>query len=288
MCINFDAPSPLRYHATQPNTGQAIANRLLEPYPETTLFSPDLPPLLIAWCTFALFCGGLIKGSLGAGTPLLTVPLMALVLPAQAAISLMAIPVVAANLWQASNAPDLRGIIGRFWPVALAMLAGTYVGLVILSKINEQTLLMIVGSFVIALTFLQISAWKLSISKNHTGIAGPGFGFISGPIGGISSMFGPLLILYPVSLRALSKDDFISAISLLYLCALLPWTAGLIATGLLTKQLLLASALATIPLLIGLAIGQQIRKRVSDKHFQHLITAVLLTSGVSMLWQAAT
>jgi len=55
--------------------------------------------LVIAWCAFALFCGGLIKGTLGVGTPLLTVPLMALVLPAQMAVILMAVPVVVANVW---------------------------------------------------------------------------------------------------------------------------------------------------------------------------------------------
>lgn len=213
--------------------------------------------------------------------------MMTVLLPAQIAVSLMAIPVVVANLWQAANAPDLRGIIGRFWPAGLSLLAGTLVGLSILSRINEQALLLIVGSFVIALTFLQVSARRLSIPTTHIATAGLGFGFLSGLIGGISSMFGPMMILYLVSLKDLSKDDFVSAISFLYLCAVLPWTAGLIITGLLTKKLLLASALAAIPVLIGLAIGQIIRKRVSDEHFQALIVLVLLTSGLSMLWQAA-
>jgi len=81
--------------------------------------------LVIFWCTFALFCGGLIKGTLGVGTPLLTVPLMALVLPAQSAVALMAMPVVVANVWQAAKAPNITSIIGRFWPAAVALLAGT-------------------------------------------------------------------------------------------------------------------------------------------------------------------
>ncbi|MGB1612514.1 MAG: hypothetical protein ACPHCM_03420, partial [Arenicellales bacterium] len=57
---------------------------------------PELDMWIIVWCGFALFCGGLIKGTLGVGTPLLTVPLMALVVPAQTAVVLMAIPVVVA------------------------------------------------------------------------------------------------------------------------------------------------------------------------------------------------
>ena len=55
---------------------------------------------IVAWCFFALCCGGFIKGALGVGTPLLTVPMMAQVLPPQMAIAIMAVPVVVANLWQ--------------------------------------------------------------------------------------------------------------------------------------------------------------------------------------------
>jgi len=68
----------------------------------------NAPLDIILWCSFALACGGLIKGTLGVGTPLLTVPLMALVLPAQSAVTLMALPVVVANLWQAFSAPNIK------------------------------------------------------------------------------------------------------------------------------------------------------------------------------------
>ncbi|MCP4387503.1 MAG: TSUP family transporter, partial [Gammaproteobacteria bacterium] len=61
-------------------------------------------PGIVAWCFFALCCGGFIKGALGVGTPLLTVPMMAQVLPPQMAIAIMAIPVVVANLWQFAQA----------------------------------------------------------------------------------------------------------------------------------------------------------------------------------------
>ena len=69
---------------------------------------------IVCWCGVALFFGGLIKGALGVGTPLLTVPLMALVLPPQMAVVLMAVPVVVANLWQAFKAEQIRSAVSRF------------------------------------------------------------------------------------------------------------------------------------------------------------------------------
>ena len=74
----------------------------------------ELDLIVVAWCVFALFCGGLIKGTLGVGTPLLTVPLMALVVPAQTAVVLMSFPVVVANVMQALKATEVREVkIGR-------------------------------------------------------------------------------------------------------------------------------------------------------------------------------
>ncbi|MDH3639027.1 MAG: sulfite exporter TauE/SafE family protein, partial [Gammaproteobacteria bacterium] len=93
----------------------------------------DLDPVILAWCAFALFCGGAIKGTLGIGTPLLTVPMMSLVLPIHMAVTIMAVPVVVANLWQTIIAGRAAYVLKRFWPVLIAVLCGTYVGTKILS-----------------------------------------------------------------------------------------------------------------------------------------------------------
>ena len=222
------------------------------------------------------------------GTPLLTVPLMALVLPAQSAVTLMAMPVVAANLWQAGKAPNIRSILRRFWPTGAALLCGTLIGTRILSVINEQWLLLTVGTVVIAFTCLQASTLKLQLKSQWVVPAGLLFGALSGLIGGISSMFGPMLIVYLVSIRELGKDDFVSAISFLYVLAVVPWTLSLLALDLLQGPLLLGSLAGIIPVLLGMRVGQIVRKRISEDRFQHLMLLILLISGASMLWQSQT
>ncbi len=74
---------------------------------------------IIAWCFFALTCGGFIKGALGVGTPLLTVPMMAQVLPLQMAIAIMAIPVVVANIWQFAQAERSTEVVKQFRTLCL-------------------------------------------------------------------------------------------------------------------------------------------------------------------------
>ena len=58
--------------------------------------------VILALATAAMLSlGGLVKGVLGVGLPLVTVPLLSLVLPAPQAIGMLVVPVLLANLIQA-------------------------------------------------------------------------------------------------------------------------------------------------------------------------------------------
>ena len=243
-------------------------------------------PWIVAWCFFALGCGGFIKGALGVGTPLLTVPMMALVLPPQMAIAIMAIPVVVANLWQFAQAERSSAVIARFWPTFIAILAGTWIGVKILSVIDEQTLLVLVGVAVIAFALLQGSRFRLHLPDRLVKPAGIFFGGASGLIGGVSSFFGPMLITYLISIRGLAKNQFVSSISFLYVSAVVPWAITLYWFGILDDRLLIYSTFATLPVTLGLLGGQSLRGHISEARFQYLIIGILVISGISMLWRA--
>jgi len=246
----------------------------------------DLAPWILFWCALAMACGGVIKGVLGIGTPLLTVPMMALVLPVHEAVVIMAIPVVVANLWQAYDAERPLETVRRFWPALTALLAGTWLGVWILSGIQEKVLLTVVGIMVICVTLIQGSRRKILIPDRFEKPAGIAFCGSAGLIGGLSSMFGPMMILYLVSLPALEKSQFVNTISFLYVGAVVPWTFLLILMGVLDTRLALISGLAVIPLAAGLLIGRSIRKYVGDSIFYRLILGMLIISGGSMIWRA--
>jgi uncharacterized protein len=241
---------------------------------------------VLAWCAFALACGGVIKGALGVGTPLLTVPLMALVLPAQTAVVLMAIPVVLANLWQASHGDSVTPVALRFWPCFAAILAGMWIGVKILTGIDESTLLLVVGAVVIGSTAVQASAYRLYIPPRFEKPTGVLFGFAGGVVGGISSMFGPMLIIYLVALSGFTKNQFVSSISFLYVGATVPWVATLAWFGILDGPMFLASAVATVPVGLGMVLGQRLRRGISEQRFHKLVLVVLLASGGTMIWRA--
>ncbi len=241
---------------------------------------------VIGWCFFALACGGFIKGALGVGTPLLTVPMMALVLPPQMAIAIMALPVVVANIWQFLQAERSISVVQRFWPTFAAILVGTWIGVKILSVIDEQTLLIVVGVTVILFAILQGSHYRFRLPNELVKPAGILFGGAAGLIGGVVSFFGPMMIIYLLSVPGLAKNQFVSTISFLYLSAVIPWAITLYLFGILDERLLVYSAAAILPVVLGQWIGQRIRRHISDERFTWLIIGILVVSGLTMLWRA--
>lgn len=241
---------------------------------------------IVGWCGVALFFGGLIKGALGVGTPLLTVPLMALVLPPQMAVVLMAVPVVVANVWQAFKAEQIRSAVSRFWPPFLTILIGTYFGVAILADIDDRSLFIVVGVIVISAAFFQGSSFKFHLTPASEKPAGFIFGAASGLIGGLSSLFGPMLIIYLLSIPHLGKERFVASISFLYIACVVPWAVMLVLFGVLDQRMALLSTLSVVPVMVGLVSGERLRKRMSDERFQRFILLILLISGFTMLWRA--
>lgn len=241
--------------------------------------------LSLIWCLFALTCGGLIKGTLGVGTPLLTVPMLTLVMPVQSAVVLMACPIVIANLWQSAQGLNWRATLLRFAPIAITLIVCAYFGSRILAVIDDQILLILIGVVVLIITTQQATQYRLVIPVRWQTIAGVIAGATAGMVGGVSSMFGPVLILYLVSLQDLCKEQFVSAISLLYLCAVVPWAFSLRSADLLSGQLLILSVIATVPVMTGVLAGQRLRGRLDETKFHRAVIAVLYLSGGSLLLQ---
>ena len=95
-----------------------------------------------------------------------------------------------------------------------------------------------------------------------------------------------MLIVYLISIRGLTKNQFVSSISFLYVSAVVPWAITLYWFGILDQRLLGYSAIATVPVTLGLVVGQRIRGYISDERFSYLIIGILVVSGLSMLWRA--
>ena len=69
--------------------------------------------------------GGVVKGTLGVGLPLLVVPLLTLILPASQAMGLLVMPVLVSNVYQALQGGLWRISVCRFGSLMAAQAATT-------------------------------------------------------------------------------------------------------------------------------------------------------------------
>ena len=70
---------------------------------------------------------------------------------------------------------------------------------------------------------------------------------------------------------------------ILFTLSTLALTVALQSNNLLTIETSILSAFALIPAILGMIIGQQIRKKLSEVHFRHVFFICLLMLGVYII-----
>ena len=232
--------------------------------------------------TFVL--GGIVKGTLGVGLPLVVVPLLSLVLPTPAAIGLVAIPVLASNLWQAWDTRVEQAQIKRFMPLIATLVATTLLTVPATLAMTPKMLNAMLS--VAVLTGVGLMAFKptFRIPERHVGRWGVAVGGVSGILGGVSSLTGPIIIAYLMALK-LSREQFVGTISVIYLCSALPLYASMAAYGRFGLAEMAISAIALLPLGLGMAIGKQLRGRLSEALFRRVLLLFLTAIALLLLFK---
>ncbi len=233
----------------------------------------------------ALFVGGLSKGALGIGLPLLSIPILSLFMSVPQAMVLLTMPILVTNAWQAVQGGNLPRVLRQFWPMGVALVVGIGLGTQILVLLSERVLYVIIGLLVLTQPALRYTWPDFRVPEATSRRTGPVVTFISGLVGGTTGLFGPLVVAYLAMLR-LDKDLFTASVSLLFAAGGVALALFLAQVGVMRGPQLLMSALALVPASLGILAGQCVRSRISQEQFDKALPAVLVVVGMSMLWKA--
>lgn len=239
----------------------------------------------IVYACFCMFLGGALKGVVGLGLPLLSLPLMSLALPLKTAVALLVFPSFATNITQSFQGGMFKPTLRRFWTMALTL--GVVIGLTtqVLVLVPERVLYAVVGTVLIALTFVLRRRSEWHLTPRHEIWVGPLTGVAGGIIGGISAIYGPPIMLYLAALR-LSKREFVAAVSLLLLVGNTGLTIGLFGFEVASPIDLALSALAILPTFAGMWLGRRVHMQLSEQRFAAVLNLVYLATGISFLVRA--
>jgi hypothetical protein len=242
-------------------------------------FSPQawaLAPVIVVLAYVVLAIGGF-------GSALLSIPLLALLLPVK-----VVVPLVLIVDFIATAATGLRFRqdvdLGEIKPIVPWMLLGLTAGVTLLVNLPARWVLLALGVFVMGYAFYSLAshARRASHSKWWSIPAGVVGGVVSGLVG----VGGPIYVIYlsgrlrdPARLRA-----SLSATFSLNTAARL--TLFLVSGLLLEKAVWLVAAYLLPFMALGLLVGHRIHLKLTHAQIARFVALMLLVSSVSVLWKA--
>lgn len=234
----------------------------------------------------AFLAGGFIKGIVGIGLPMVALPILVSAFPVSTAVALTMMPILVTNAWQALGQGSPWPVLRRHWLLLLSLLAVALPATRFLSEGDDSVLRVLAGSALILSAAGLAVARHWALPPRFEKLASVIAGMMAGFLGGVSSLFGVPVIVYLTSLK-LSREDFVGTISLIYLIAVVPFSASLAVQGVFGWTEFALSALCVMPAMIGAQIGSMILKDADGTRFRGFLLWVLAVMGAWMILQVS-
>lgn len=238
--------------------------------------------IVLVWLTLASFLSWFTSTLAAAGSPLLLIPLVNLLLGSSAVAPVITIGMLLGNsqriflFWSDIN-----------WKITLWYLPGAILGAILgaylFTQMNIEWLQLVIGLFLI----LSVVGFGLKKPESNFRIAtwyflpaGFLYSFISGLIGSSGPLLNPLYLKY-----GLVKEEMIATKAANVVVIHLVKIVIYLAFGAMTPQYLgygLAIGLAAAP---GNLLGRYVLSTMSNQHFRQIALATMAITGILMLWQ---
>lgn len=239
----------------------------------------------IALGASALAAGGVLKGAIGAGAPIIAVPLLALLYDVPFAVTIFVIPSILSNLWQgwqyrAHALPS--AFVLRF---AGAGAVGAFLGSFLLAWLPGEQLLAGLAMIVFVYIGMRVArpGWVLSRSAGDR-LALPA-GLFGGLLQGAGGVSAPVSVTFLNAMR-LARLEFIATIAVFFAAMGLFQLPTLWALGLYTPERLMLSLAASLPLFGAMPLGAWLGKRVSKEVFDRIVLGLLAVIALRLLYGA--
>jgi len=246
----------------------------------------DVPAATLAVIAAAFLFAGTVKGTIGAGLPFASIPIVAMVVEPATAVSLTIVPVILTNIWQSFHGGHYREALRRFWPFLACLVAGVIAGAQVLATADPARIKVVLGAVVAGVSLVQLLGPGFMVPERTQRWLNPLTGVASGVFGGVAGMMVPAVI-YAAVLR-LPKNLLISLFALIALAGTIPLYVTLFANGVLRGGEMAVSALAMPPTAVGLYLGTRLRYRVSQRVFERLLFSALIFIGLNLIRKGLT
>ena len=226
--------------------------------------------------------GGIVNGLTGFGTAITALGIWVYVIPPTAAASLAIICSIVSQLqtlhliWRAI---DWKRVLFFVLPGLVGVPIGTW----LLPHIDPRLFKLGIGIFLIAYPSYVLMRKRQTATAWGGTVADGVVGFGGGFLGGLTGMSGVFPVIW-TDVRGLSKEQRRSVLQVFNTAILSFALVSHAVSGLLTRQVALEAAIV-LPVTVGGAwLGAFIYQRLADRGYQRAVMALLLFSGVTLIW----
>jgi len=236
--------------------------------------TPD--SLIIIGLTFVL--AGFVKGVIGLGLPTVSLALLTAGFGLIPAMSLMIVPSLITNVWQAGQGGAFRELARRFWLMMVAVVAGVWFGGTVLVAGDTTLLTGLLGALLCVYALTGMSRFRVPPPGRAEPWLSPVMGGVTGILTGLTGSFVVPGVLYLQSI-GLDRNALIQAMGMLFTVSTAALAVVLGHHKLMSVELGVYSLGGVIPALVGMVIGQKVRNRLSEAVFAKIFFASLLILG---------
>jgi uncharacterized membrane protein YfcA len=222
----------------------------------------------------------IVKGFLGIGLPGAAMAFLTLVMPPTEAIPMLWLSILATNSLQFAHAPNKMAIAREYWLFAVAIMISIFIASMFIADYPTGLLTGVIGLAMVLFSLNLLLGIKLKVGSGRGWHLG--FGILAGVLGGISSIWSPIVAMYLVA-RDVSKEKFIGTTGFLFLAGVIPLGAGQWVAGILTLPIFIKSVLALCVVLVGFRIGEVLRDKVSQELFRKAVLIAFLLLGCRLI-----
>ncbi|MDA9657142.1 sulfite exporter TauE/SafE family protein [Alphaproteobacteria bacterium] len=242
----------------------------------------NLDQITLLVILFSLCLGGFTKGVISWGFPVISLPILTIVLPPTSALFLLFFPIIFANIREI-NFKNMRNY-KKLIPFSIGIFSGILIGSYIFHNTKSEIISIAIGITIIIFAFINFKGFKINEILVFNKLFGLLYGLFSGVIGGMTTVLGPLMIIYLVSLN-FSKERFSQNVSFLVFATLIPLYIMFFIYQKVVVYDFLVTSLALIPAMFMQYIGLKIRDKIPQETFKNLTLIFLTFVGLLVLYK---
>lgn len=243
----------------------------------------EVTALATIFCTFLL--AGAVKGVIGLGLPTVSLAILIVAFDLPTAMALLIVPSLMTNIWQAAVGGHGQLLMKRLWPFLLFATLTVWIGGLGLQTIDLSLLSALLGLLLISYAAIGLTGFRVTLSNKKEIWTGPLAGAINGVLTGLTGSFVVPGVIYLQAI-GLPRDQLVQAMGMLFTLSTLALAVSLSGNDLLSTQLGLVSLAALAPAIIGMMIGQKLRRVLSEFQFRRVFFIALLVLGIYVVLQS--